>query len=131
MHTVYVYMYINIRILWLVGVANYYTTKNVGELEVGVLLFLSLNVFQPLHVRIWNKRMCRELMKVIISKTLAASVILYSKYSTSSLLTLQSRWGRIIHFSPLYCNRLLLLYYRYIFDYRTAGFLLSLVFQHI
>lgn len=32
-----------------VGVANYYATKNAERLEVNrVLLFLSLNVFQPL-----------------------------------------------------------------------------------
>jgi len=86
-------------------VANYYATKNVDRLEVyGVLLSLSLNVFQPPRVRIWNKRMCRELMKVIISKTL---IVIYI-YCTSSLLKLQSRRGRIIHFSPLLKHLLLL-----------------------
>lgn len=72
------------------GVANYYATKNVVGLEVnGVLLFLSLNVFQPPSCQ---NRKQKNVPRINESNYFENTHSGMYMYSTSSLLTLQSQW---------------------------------------
>jgi len=87
-------------------VANYYATKNVDRLEVyGVLLFLSLNVFQPPSCQNLKQKNVPRINESNYFENTHSNIY---THSTSSLLTLQSRRGRIIHFSPLQKHLLLL-----------------------
>lgn len=87
-HSISIFIICTVHIM--VGVvANYYATKTVDRLEVnGVLLFLSLNVFQPPSCQNLKQKNVPRINESNYFENTHSNIY---THSTSSLLTLQSR----------------------------------------